>query len=82
MALHIKVGTILHRRGEQPLDDYVIERIRPFTKDGQKHYALEARTQRQRCFDRALTGFQSFDDCWLRRQIADGVITVHMEGTK
>ncbi len=61
----IRVGTKLIVKGSI-LDDYVIERItsRP-APDGKKYYTIEARTVRQRCFDRALTGYKVWDGAYV-----------------
>jgi len=61
----IRVGTTLHVKGSMP-DDYVIEKItkRPAPHGG-TIYTLEARTVRQRCFDRSLTGFKIFDGAYV-----------------
>jgi len=62
---HIRVGTILQVKGSM-LDDYVIEKIRRRpAPDGKKAYTMEARTVRQRCFDRTLTGYRIFDGAYV-----------------
>jgi hypothetical protein len=65
MAYHIKVGTTLLVKGSM-LDDYVIEKItsKP-TPNGKKVYTIEARTVRQRCFPRELTGYHTFDGAYI-----------------
>lgn len=56
----IGVGTKLLVKGSN-LDDYVIEQIKSqSTPEGTKQYTIEVRTVRQRCFDRALTGFTTW----------------------
>jgi hypothetical protein len=62
---HMKVGTTLVVKGSR-LDDYVIERITARSApDGGKHYRIEARTVRQRCFDRQLTGYTTWDGAYV-----------------
>lgn len=62
---HIRVGTILQVKGSM-LDDYVVEKIRSTTApNGTKVTTIEARTVRQRCFDRALTGYDTFESAYV-----------------
>jgi hypothetical protein len=73
----IRKGTKLHRqprKGETPMDTtYVIERV---TKQANGTYQIEARTERQRCFDRTLTGVTTWTDHALRTLIATQKLTV------
>jgi hypothetical protein len=72
----IRVGTTLWVKGTI-LDDYVIERItsRP-AAGGKKIYTIEARTVRQRCFPREVTGFHVFDGAYLRDCVAAGSMEI------
>lgn len=76
MQYHIKVGTTLRVKGST-LDDYVIEKItsRP-AHAGQKSYRIEARTVRQRCFDRALTGYHTWDGAYVLDCLNAGSMTI------
>jgi hypothetical protein len=72
----IRVGTTLWVKGTI-FDDYVIERMTSRTaEDGKKSYTIEARTVRQRCFPRELTGFQVFDGAYIRDCVAAGSMEI------
>jgi hypothetical protein len=78
MQFHIKVGTVLTVKGS-PMDDYVIEKITKRTTEAGTTYRIEARTVRQRCFDRALTGVHLFDKASLLEALNTG--TMHIQGS-
>jgi hypothetical protein len=71
MAQHIRVGTKLDLGGD-PLDTYVVERI--YRVAGV--LTLDVRTERQRCFDRGLTGTTSWTEAFIRSQVAEGAMQV------
>lgn len=75
MAYHIKVGTTLQVKGSI-LDDYVIEKIITTTTPHGKHYTVEARTVRQRCFDRSVTGYTTWDGTYLLDCLKAGRMTI------
>ncbi len=76
MQYHLKVGTTLQVKGSS-LDDYVIEKIRTRpAPDGKTFYTIEARTVRQRCFDRLLTGYTSWPSSYVLDCLNAGTFTL------
>ena len=74
---HLRVGTTLQGKGSM-LDDYVIEKITSrATGNGTKVYTIEARTVRQRCFPREITGYHVFDGAYIRDCLDAGSMTLH-----
>jgi hypothetical protein len=71
MTFTIKVGTELDAGGP-PADAYVIEKI----THRNKVYTVEARTIRQRCFPRDLTGHTTWTDMELLALLNKGTLSI------
>lgn len=76
----LKVGLkiTVQSTARNPLDStYVVERItRSTSPTTPPRYVVEARTERQRCYDRMLTGYTSWDLSYMQECFRAGSMEV------